>query len=114
MNKITTKELFNKGINVKNGKWSYNSNKTIVLDFYADWCQPCKTQETTLNELDKEYSIIEFYKINVEEEYELAELFKIKSLPTIMICGKENEKFVGFTKAEKIKNSLKNQIEILA
>ncbi|MCK9477738.1 MAG: thioredoxin domain-containing protein [Candidatus Muirbacterium halophilum] len=113
MNRITTSELLSKGFVVNNGKWSYKG-KTIILDFYADWCQPCKPQETILKELSKEYGEIEFYKVNVEEEYELAELFSIKSLPTVIICGKETKKFVGFTTAQKLETAIKNYLEVLA
>ena len=111
MNKVTTKELLSKGI-VVNNKWSCKGKKLIVLDFYADWCAPCKPQENVLNELSKDYSGIEFYKVNVEDEYELAKLFNIKSLPTIIVCGKENKVFTGFTQRQKIEEAIKNQIEI--
>ena len=108
MNKITTSELLGKGFVVNGGKWSYNG-KMCVIDFYADWCVPCKSQEIILKELNQKYSDIEFYKVNVEEEYELTELFSIRSLPTIMIFGKETKTFIGFTSKQKIEDSLKSQ-----
>ena len=113
MNNITTSELLSKGFVVNNGKYTYKSNKVLVIDFYADWCQPCKPQEMILNELSKEYNGIEFFKVNVEDEYELAELFSIKSLPTIIVFGKDRKTFTGFTQKQKIEDTIKNQIEIL-
>jgi len=112
MNKVITNELLSKGFVVVNGKWSYKGKKMCVIDFYADWCQPCKPQETVLDELSKKYDEIEFLKVNVEEEYELAEIFSIKSLPTVIICGKENSRFSGFTSSQKVEDAIKNQIEI--
>jgi len=112
MNKVTTSELISKGFSTNNGKWSYNG-KPCVLDFYADWCMPCKQQEVVLNDMDKEYSDVIFNKINIEEEYELAEMFSIKSLPTIIICGKETMQFTGLTSKQKIETFLKSQIDIL-
>lgn len=107
MNKVKTNELISKGFEVKNGKWYYKG-RPCLIDFYADWCQPCKTQETVLSELKKSYSDMEFYKVNVEEEYELAEIFSIKSLPTIIVCGKEEPKtFIGFTTKQKIDDAIK-------
>jgi len=108
MNKVKTNELLSKGFVVNNGKWSYKG-KLSVIDFYADWCNPCKPQEVVLDELSRKYEGIEFFKVNVEEEYELAELFSIKSLPTIMVCHKETTKFSGFTPKQKIEDAIKNQ-----
>lgn len=113
MNNVTTSELISKGFSTSDGKWSYNG-KLCVLDFYADWCIPCKQQEQVLNDMNNEYLDIDFYKINIEEEYELAEMFSIKSLPTVMFCGKEITQFTGFAPKQKIETFLKNQIEILA
>ena len=112
MIKVTTSELMSKGFSVTDGKWSYKG-KPCVLDFWADWCVPCKNQEIILNDLNKSYSDVEFYKINVEEEYELAEIFNIKNLPTVIICsGKETKQFSGLTQKQKIEDIL-NKTEVL-
>lgn len=108
MYKITTKELLSKITMETNGKCSCKDNKTFIIDFYSTWCNPCKTQDIVLNELSKETEDVEFYKVNVEEEYELAELFNIRNLPTILICGKETKRFSGFTKKQKLKDELKS------
>jgi len=110
MKKVTTDEIINKGFVESNGKWSYKG-KPCVLDFYADWCSPCKPQETILTELSKENVEIDFYKINVEEEPDLAELFNIKNLPTIILCSKEQKKITGFTQKRKLEELL-NKVEV--
>ena len=112
MNNITTSELLSKIYVVNNNKRIYKNNKILVIDFYADWCQPCKAQETVLKELKKEYSMIEFYKVNIEEEYQLAEIFSIKSLPTVIVFGKDIKTLSGFTQKQKIEEIIKKQIEI--
>lgn len=108
MNKITTSELLSRGLVANNGKWSYNG-KICVIDFYADWCNPCKSQELILNDLKTKFNEIEFFKVNIEEEYELAEIFSIRSLPTIIVFSKEPKTFIGFTTKQKIEEILKSQ-----
>lgn len=106
MNKIKTNELISKGFEIKNGEWYYDG-KPCVIDFYAEWCQPCKNQEIVLNELKNSYNDVEFYKVNVEEEYELAKLFSIKSLPTVIVCGKNKSKVLtGFANKQKIDDAI--------
>jgi len=70
---------------VENDEWKFEGDKPAIIDFYANWCQPCKALSFTLSELEKEYgNKINFYKVDVEEEPELSELFTIKSIPTIL------------------------------
>jgi len=56
-----------------------------VIDFYANWCVPCKTLEPYLEEFQKMYSNINFIKINIDNEKEMAEKYNISVLPTIVI-----------------------------
>lgn len=68
--------------------YSNNNNfvgsKPAIIDFYADWCGPCRMVAPILEELSKEYPGIDFYKVNTEEESEIAAAFKIRSIPTIL------------------------------
>jgi len=106
MIRINTKELLSKYFINNNGKWSHNGNKCII-QFSADWCTVCKPQEIILNELKNEHNNIDFLKVNVEEEYQLAEIFKIKNLPTIFICDKEIKQFSGLMKKSKLQDIIK-------
>ena len=68
-------------------EWKYLGDKPCIIDFYASWCGPCKTIAPILEDLAKEYDgQIYIYKINTEEEQELASAFGIKSIPTLLFC----------------------------
>ena len=60
-------------------------DKLVVIDLYADWCGPCKMLAPIVEELEKEMSDIKFTKINVDNEEELARLFKVSSIPMIAV-----------------------------
>ena len=68
-------------------EWKYLGDKPCIIDFYADWCGPCKMVAPILDELAKEYSEqIYIYKVDTEAEQELAGAFGIRSIPTILFC----------------------------
>lgn len=68
-------------------EWKYLGDKPCIIDFYASWCGPCKTIAPILEDLAKEYDgQIYIYKINTEEEQELAAAFGIRSIPSILFC----------------------------
>jgi thioredoxin 1 len=78
---------------------------TVTLkDFYADWCGPCKTQDPILEDLEAEYENVEFEKVNVDEEQDVANEYQVRSLPTLIIENDDGivERFVGVTQAEDI------------
>lgn len=114
MKKVTTDELLSKGFTIEGNEWFYNGDRPCLIDFYADWCMPCKSQENVLRELSEIYGEIDFYKVNIEEEYELAGIFSVRSLPTLLICGKETKQFTGLTQKKQIEDILKEQIEVVA
>ncbi|MFV0470403.1 MAG: thioredoxin [Dysgonomonas sp.] len=65
--------------------WKYLGDKPAIIDFYADWCGPCKAIAPVLEELAGEYEgEIYVYKVNTEEEQELAALFGIRSIPSLL------------------------------
>lgn len=70
---------------------AYKSDQPCIIDFQASWCNPCRTIENLLNELEKENKDIIFYSVDIEDEYELAEIFSIKNLPTMILCSKNND-----------------------
>ena len=78
--------------------WDYKKNpnefiftgdQPVVIDFYADWCRPCKMVAPIMDELAKEYQgKVRIYKVNTDEEVELARLFNIRSIPAILYVPK--------------------------
>jgi len=82
---------------------------TVTLkDFYADWCGPCKTQDPILEDVEEEYPGVEFEKVNVDEQQDVANEYKVRSLPTLIIENEEGvvERFVGVTQADDIESAL--------
>lgn len=68
-------------------EWKYLGDKPCIIDFYASWCGPCKTIAPILEDLAKEYDgQIYIYKVNTEEEQDLAGAFGIRSIPTLLFC----------------------------
>lgn len=66
-------------------EWVYEGSRPCIVDFYADWCGPCKRVAPVLKELAKEYkNDIIIYKINVDSEEELAKAFGVQSIPTLL------------------------------
>lgn len=70
--------------------WKFLGDKPALIDFYASWCGPCKALSPVLEELAGEYAgKVDIYKVNVDEEEELASLFRIRSVPTLMLVPME-------------------------
>lgn len=84
---ILTKESFkNKVFDFEKEKdWNYKGQLPAIIDFYADWCGPCRMVAPVLEELSKEYAgKIEIYKVNTDKEPELSAAFGIRSIPSIL------------------------------
>ena len=62
-----------------------NADKTVLVDFYADWCGPCKMQSPIVDEIDGERDDVQVCKINIDQQPELAMRFGVMSIPTIMV-----------------------------
>jgi thioredoxin len=65
-------------------EWNFKGKKPAIIDFYADWCGPCKMVAPILEELSNEFPNITIYKVNTEVEQELSSLFQIRSIPSIL------------------------------
>lgn len=73
-------------------EWKFEGNKPCLIDFYADWCGPCKIAAPILEELAAEYDgKIDIYKIDVQKERELAGLFGVQSIPAFLLCTMEGK-----------------------
>jgi thioredoxin 1 len=82
-----------------------NSKKTIIVDFYADWCMPCKQIPGILKEVkDKLKDSVRIIKVNVDKNPLIATKYKVRSLPTVMIFkdGKEKWSTMGVFTANEI------------
>lgn len=99
-----------------NKEWKFAGNRPAILDFYADWCGPCKTLAPIFEELSKEYEgEIDFYKVDTEKEQELAAMFGIRSIPTIMFMntdGKEPQVVQGALPKPQLKEVIEHVFEI--
>ncbi len=84
-------------------------NGLVVIDCYAPWCGPCKMLSPIIDELALELNNVNFYKLNVDNNAEIATKYGIMSIPTILIF-EENElknKLVGFRSKEELKDIIK-------
>jgi thioredoxin 1 len=90
---LTAKDFKEKVFNYETSKeWKYEGSLPAIVDFYADWCQPCKMIAPVLEELASEYAgKIMVYKVNTENEQELASVFGIQSIPTLLFIPKEGQ-----------------------
>lgn len=79
-----------------------------LKDFYADWCGPCKTQDPILEDIEEDYPDVEFEKVNVDEEQDVANEYQVRSLPTLVIENDDGivERFVGVTQRDDIESAL--------
>lgn len=65
--------------------WNYKGNLPAIIDFYADWCRPCKMIAPIMEELAVEYNgKVNFYKLNVDEQSEVAQIFGVSSIPAVL------------------------------
>ncbi len=90
---LTKQEFTEKIFDYENEKqWNYKGELPCIIDFYADWCGPCRSVAPALEELSKEYEgKINIYKINTELEQEMSEVFGIQSIPTFLFIPMRGE-----------------------
>ncbi len=83
-----------------------------LVDFWAEWCGPCKQLEPRLEELSEEYEEIDFYRVNVDENQDLAGQFGIRSIPTLMLFkdGDKVEEIVGAVPKKNISEQLDSHL----
>ncbi len=90
---LTKEDFIEKVFNFEKDKeWNFNGELPCLIDFYADWCGPCKMVAPILEELSEEFEgKINIYKVDTEAEQELAAAFGIKSIPSLLFCPKDEK-----------------------
>ncbi len=116
---LTKKDFLEKVFDYENKKeWEYQGDLPCIIDFWAEWCQPCKMVAPVLEELSEEYAgKIRVYKVNTEEEPELAAAFGIRSIPSLLFIpmNEQPQMAIGALPKETLKQAihdvlLKNEV----
>lgn len=93
MEHLTLETFKEKVFDYENNKeWKFAGERPCIIDFYADWCGPCKMVAPVLEELSKEYEgQIDIYKVDTEDQQQLASMFEVRSIPTLLFVPKEGQ-----------------------
>lgn len=77
---------------------------TVLVDFFAEWCGPCKMLSPVLHEVENERADVTICKVNIDDNFELAKAYKVMSIPTMIIFkdGKESARIVGYCSKDEI------------
>ncbi|VAX26906.1 Thioredoxin [hydrothermal vent metagenome] len=109
---LTKADFLTKVFDYENKKeWEYQGELPAMIDFWADWCQPCKMVAPVLEELSEEYADkIKIYKVNTEIEQELGAVFGIRSIPSLLFIPKDGkpQMAVGALPKETLKEAIEN------
>jgi thioredoxin 1 len=88
-NETFKEKIFNYEVNKD---WKFLGTTPAIIDFYADWCGPCKVIAPILEELKEEYGDkLDIFKVNTEEQRELSSIFGIQSIPSLLFIPKEGQ-----------------------
>ena len=90
---LTTETFKEKIFNYESNKeWKFEGETPAIIDFYADWCGPCKIVAPILEELKEEYGDkLDIFKVNTEEQRELSSIFGIQSIPSLLFVPMEDQ-----------------------
>jgi thioredoxin 1 len=93
MEHLTAETFKQKVFNYETNKdWKFEGSNPCIIDFYADWCGPCKMVAPVLEELSNDYKgKVDIYKVDTEVEQELASVFGIRSIPSILFIPREGQ-----------------------
>lgn len=112
-----TKETFKEKVFnfEENEEWVFEGDKPAVIDFYADWCGPCKMVAPVLEELSTEYEgKVDIYKVDTEDQQELAGMFGIQSIPSILFIpmGEQPQMAMGALPKDTFKQAFSEVLKV--
>jgi len=98
-----------------NKEWKFEGDLPCMIDFYADWCAPCKIIEPVLEELAQEFEgKLKIYRVDTEEERELSGVFGIRSIPSLLFIPKEGQPqmAMGALPKDVFKQAIKDVLKV--
>lgn len=110
-----TKSGFERRVaSMEQSEWKFLGERPALLDFYASWCGPCKTLSPLIDEMAEEYAgRVDIYKVDVDQEQELAEKFAIRTIPTLILVPLHGEpqRSVGLKTRAELREMLDSMIK---
>lgn len=115
MVKVINQEYFIENVHdyKSNNEWQFRGERPVVIDFYADWCGPCKMFAPVFKKVAEEYEDkVDFLKVNTDDENELAAAFGIQSIPSILFVPKDRqpEMFSGMLPEERLRSMINEKL----
>jgi thioredoxin len=110
---LSKQDFLNKVFDFENKtEWEYTGERPVIIDFYADWCGPCKMLSPIMEELSNHYEgKVDIFKVDTEQEQELASAFGIRSIPSVLFIPKNSGKpqmSVGAMRIDDYKKAIKD------
>ncbi|MEF3279855.1 MAG: thioredoxin [Elusimicrobiota bacterium] len=99
----------------KNKEWKFSGDKPCIVDFYADWCGPCKILSPILEEISIKYAgKLDVYKVNTDKEQNLAAMFDIQSIPTLLFVPLSGKPMIsiGLMPKERIEEIITKELGV--
>lgn len=116
MEKLTLDTFKEKVFNFEvNKEWKFEGDKPCIVDFYADWCGPCKMVAPVLEELSEEYAgKVDIYKVDTEKERDLAAIFGIRSIPSILFVplGSQPQMAAGALPKQEFVKAIESVLQV--
>ncbi|MFP4151705.1 MAG: thioredoxin [Alkalispirochaeta sp.] len=113
---LTKQTFLDKVFNYEQNKeWKYEGDKPAIIDFYADWCGPCKMVAPILEELSEEYADkLSIYKVDTDAEQELAAVFGIQSIPSMLFIPVDDkpQMAVGALPKDSIEQAMQEVLKV--
>ena len=113
---LTKQDFLEKVYNYETNKeWKYEGDLPAIIDFYADWCGPCKMLSPIIEELAEEYSDkVHFYKVDTEAEQELAGAFGIRSIPSMLFIPNDDKPLMaaGALQKDQLKQVISEVLKV--